>query len=99
MTNEAPNLRCTHRLTNAVFYLNPYTGLFEPKAVGRCDDILSPVGSPFTKEAHYEAERATNPITLVDMDLLAELLVANYEQLDPETRALVPLVKVYWPVR
>lgn len=53
----------------------------------------------FTKEAHYEAERATNPITLVDMDFLAELLVTNYEQLDTETRALVPLVKFYWPVK
>jgi restriction system protein len=51
----------------------------------------------FTKEAHYEAERATNPITLVDMDMLVELLVQNYEQLDTESRALVPLVKVYWP--
>ncbi|HTS16225.1 MAG TPA: restriction endonuclease [Verrucomicrobiae bacterium] len=51
----------------------------------------------FTREAHYEAERATNPVTLVDMDMLSEMLVENYEQLDTESRALVPLVKVYWP--
>jgi restriction system protein len=51
----------------------------------------------FTKEAMYEAERATVPVNLVDLDLLAALLVQHYEQLDNEGRALVPLLRFYWP--
>ncbi|MEZ4447631.1 MAG: restriction endonuclease [Polyangiaceae bacterium] len=51
----------------------------------------------FTKEAHYEAERATVPLTLIDLPMLRELLVEHYEGLDAETRTLVPLTKVYWP--
>lgn len=54
--------------------------------------------SGFSKEAKYESERANFPITLIDLDWLVELLVANYEQLDIETKSLVPLKKIYWPV-
>ncbi len=52
----------------------------------------------FTQDAKYEAERANFPITLVDFELLAELLVDNYETLAPEVKALVPLRKIYWPI-
>ncbi len=52
----------------------------------------------YTKEAHYEADRAKIPITLVDLDHLAELVVEHYERLDEEGRTLISLVKVYWPV-
>lgn len=51
----------------------------------------------FTKEAHYEAERANFSITLIDADRLVELLVENYEKLEPEIKAMVPLRKIYWP--
>lgn len=51
----------------------------------------------FTREARYEAERATIPVTLIDIDLLADLVVANYERFDIEGQRLLPLVKVYWP--
>lgn len=54
--------------------------------------------SGFSKEAMYEAERANFAITLVDSDRLVELIVSNYELLDTETKALVPLRKIYWPV-
>lgn len=54
--------------------------------------------SGYSKEAHYEAERANFAITLIDSDWLVELLLSNYEALDPETKALVPLRKIYWPV-
>ncbi len=54
--------------------------------------------SGFTKEAQYEAERANFAVTLVDSDWLVELLVSNYDQLEPEIKALVPLRKIYWPV-
>lgn len=51
----------------------------------------------FTREARYEAERATVSVTLVDIDDLAELVVSNYENFDLEGRALISLVRVYWP--
>ncbi len=52
----------------------------------------------FTKEARYEAERASVPTTLVDLQALRGLLVDNYEKLDAEARALVPLKRIYWPL-
>lgn len=51
----------------------------------------------FTKEANYEADRSSIPITLLDLDDLAELLVTHYDRFDSEGRALIPLVQVYWP--
>lgn len=51
----------------------------------------------FTREARYEAERSGIPLTLVDLDDLADLIVSHYESFDLEGRALVPLVRIYWP--
>lgn len=51
----------------------------------------------FSREAVYEAERATVPVTLMTLDDLAALLVQHYEDMDAEGRALVPLTRVYWP--
>lgn len=52
----------------------------------------------FTKDAYYEAERANIPLTLMTMDELVRALIENYEGLDIETRQLVPLKKIFWPV-
>ncbi|NHO86601.1 restriction endonuclease [Pseudoteredinibacter isoporae] len=52
----------------------------------------------FSREARYEADRSTFPLTLVDLDDLADLIVSHYESFDLEGRALVPLVRIYWPV-
>ncbi len=62
---------------------------------GDCGLYVSTGG--FTKEAHYEADRATVPTTLIDLESLAELVVENYERFDAEGRALVPMVRLYWP--
>jgi len=51
----------------------------------------------FTKDAHYEAERSTIPLTLMDLDELAKEIVEHYEKMDPEARALLPLRRIYWP--
>lgn len=51
----------------------------------------------FAKDARYEAERSSVPLTLIDMPRLRELLIESYEELDDETRRLVPLTRVYWP--
>jgi restriction system protein len=51
----------------------------------------------FTREARYEADRSNIPVTLMDIDLLADLTIANYEQFDLEGKALIQLVRIYWP--
>lgn len=51
----------------------------------------------FTQEAKYEAERSSIPVTLVDIDDLATLVVEHYESFDATGRALLPLIRVYWP--
>jgi restriction system protein len=51
----------------------------------------------FTKEAHYEGDRATIPLRLMTLDDLATAVIASYESFDTEGRALLPLVKIYWP--
>ena len=52
----------------------------------------------FSREARYEADRSQVPVTLLAMPDLRELLLYHYEIIDSETRALVPLKKVYWPI-
>ena len=52
----------------------------------------------FSQQAHYEAERASIPLTLINMPYLRELLLNHYENLDSGTRALVPLKRVYLPI-
>lgn len=52
----------------------------------------------FSKEARYEAERSNIPITLIELDLLVELVTQYYDQFDTETRTLIPLRKIYWPI-
>lgn len=51
----------------------------------------------FTKDARYEADRAQIPLTLMDIDELVTEVLHNYEQMDVETKMLLPLTKVYWP--
>jgi restriction system protein len=52
----------------------------------------------FSREARYEADRAPVPVSLLDLDELALLVVEHYEQFDPEGRALIPLRRFYWPL-
>src|SRR5690606_28122810 len=40
----------------------------------------------FSKDAVYEAERASIPVTLVGIDDLVRLLLENYEKLDMQTQ-------------
>lgn len=51
----------------------------------------------FSKEAHYEAERASTVTHLMSLDGLARALVDQYENLDSVGRRLLPLAKLYWP--
>lgn len=51
----------------------------------------------FTKDARYEADRSTIPLTLWTLDDLVRALIENYEQVDIETKLLVPLKKTFLP--
>ena len=51
----------------------------------------------FTKEARYEAERSKVPVTLLDLDAAVSTIVTHYDAFDSDGRALLPLVRVYWP--
>jgi restriction system protein len=51
----------------------------------------------FSKEARYEAERASIPLTLMDLDDLVRAILEHYETVDGDTKRLVSLRKLYWP--
>lgn len=52
----------------------------------------------FTKDARYEADRASIPLSLMDLEELVEAVIENYEALDNETRQILPLRRLYWPL-
>jgi restriction system protein len=52
----------------------------------------------FTREARYEAERSNHPLTLMDSDDLGSAIIEHYDRMDLETRTLLPMKKIYWPV-
>ena len=51
----------------------------------------------FSKEAKYEADRSSIPLTLITLRELRELLIEHYENMRPTGAALVPLQRIYWP--
>ena len=56
------------------------------------------VGNDTSKDARMEADRASIPLTLMTLDDLVEALLDHYENLDMETKQLVPLKRLYWPL-
>lgn len=53
----------------------------------------------FTKDARYEAERSAIPVTLISLPKLRELVIENYEALDPVVASMIPLERIYLPSR
>lgn len=51
----------------------------------------------FSRDAYYEAERASVPLTLWTLDHLVRALVEHYDNTDTETKRLMPLKRMYWP--
>ena len=51
----------------------------------------------FTRDALYEAERASTVTHLMTLDGLAEALISQYDRLDEDGRRLLPLRRIYWP--
>jgi restriction system protein len=52
----------------------------------------------YTKEAKYEAERSSIPLTLVDLPKLRSLVLEHYDSFSPAGLALIPLKRIYWPI-
>lgn len=50
----------------------------------------------FSKEAQYEADRASIPLALWTLDHLVRALLEHYEATDAMTKRLVPLKRLYW---
>ncbi|HCU34652.1 MAG TPA: restriction endonuclease [Armatimonadetes bacterium] len=53
----------------------------------------------FSSDANREPLRAGPALTLMDRDRFVDLLTEHYEQMEPEYQAMVPLRKVYIPVK
>ncbi len=51
----------------------------------------------FTKEARYEADRSNVPVRLLDIDGFARLYAEYYDRTDEDARAILPLVRIWWP--
>ncbi len=51
----------------------------------------------FTQEARYEADRSAIPLALMDLDDLVSAVFDHYEEMDVDTRSLLPMVRLYWP--
>ncbi|WP_423934950.1 restriction endonuclease [Comamonas sp. 23] len=51
----------------------------------------------FTKDAHYEAERAAIPLAMWTLDHVVRALIEHYDATDAETKRIVPLKRLYWP--
>lgn len=52
----------------------------------------------FTKDAKYEAERSTIPLTLMDIARLAGIIERYYDNFSAEGKILLPLKKTYLPL-
>ena len=68
---------------------------------GRHKDDKGPYVSTgeFTEDARYEAERVSIFMMTLDLDDLVDSVIEHNEKLDYESRALQPLLQVYWPVQ
>lgn len=51
----------------------------------------------FTKDAQYEADRASIPLAMWTLDHVVRALVEHYDTTDAETKRIVPLKRLYWP--
>ena len=50
----------------------------------------------FSKDARIEADRATIPVRLVDLDSFVRLYIDSYDNMDEDARAILPLVRIWW---
>ena len=51
----------------------------------------------FTKDALYEADRASIPLAMWTLEHVVRALIEHYDATDAETKRLIPLKRLYWP--
>ncbi|KAI2693087.1 restriction endonuclease [Pseudomonas sp. TNT3] len=51
----------------------------------------------FSKDAQYEADRASIPLAMWTVDHVVRALIEHYHATDAETKRIVPLKRLYWP--
>ena len=51
----------------------------------------------FSKDAQYEADRASIPLAMWTLDHVVRALMEHYDATDAETKRIVPLKRLYWP--
>ena len=51
----------------------------------------------FSKDALYEADRASIPLAMWTLDHVVRALIEHYDATDAETKRIVPLKRLYWP--
>lgn len=51
----------------------------------------------FSKDAQYEADRASIPLAMWTLEHLVRALIEHYDATDAETKRIVPLKRLYWP--
>lgn len=51
----------------------------------------------FTKDAQYEADRASIPVAMWTLEHVVRALIEHYDQTDTETKRVAPLKRLYWP--
>jgi len=51
----------------------------------------------FTKDAQYEADRASIPLAMWTLDHVVRALIEHYDATDAETKRIMPLKRLYWP--
>lgn len=51
----------------------------------------------FSKDAQYEADRASIPLAMWTVDHVVRALIEHYDATDAETKRIVPLKRLYWP--
>ncbi len=51
----------------------------------------------FSKDAQYEAERASIPLAMWTLDHVVRALIEHYDATDADTKRIVPLKRLCWP--
>ena len=89
------------RILTQVKHRKPKMGVAEIRAfmgVLNNDRGLYISVSGFSDEARREVRSSDKQLALIDLDDFADLVIEHYDNFDPEGRALLPLVKMYWPM-
>lgn len=95
LSDPAVRVQVKHRESAAT---GPEIQQFE-SAIGANGRGLFVSTGGFSKDAKMHADRAHRPMTLVDDEQFIDLLTSHYERLDPEFQRMIPLRKLWVPVK